>query len=217
MEVSEQSVQAMEGLGAHYIPSETAHDLHAMEASVNGANPQVTYPTYPIQTHEAAPFDPTSMCAEPGPAAPKTMAEFFQLMSQPEHVQAYMQFLQTQHEQAPAAARTSVPPRNASGSRSRSSSQPTTSTYEPPIPPPAMPQEPVAETRERKLAKYRAKRARRLTSSAVVSNDSMANSGPQAASDQMDLTSFMPSPKIQKTLTLGTSHPLKLSSQAEGF
>jgi hypothetical protein len=133
--------------------------------------------------------------------SPSTMTEFFQLMSQPENVQAYMQFLQNQHDTA--AQQTPQP----APTRSRSNSQPAVSSF--PTTPASRTSWPESTTdgtssRERKIAKYRTKRARRLTGSAQVPSDSCSLSTSAPSNDMVDMQQYMPAPKIQKTLTRGT-------------
>ena len=91
---------ADEGIQGHYIPHSYEFGIHSMQSKPEQHIPGDNYHFSADPSHQAAHhgfFHPAPSFAQPSPA---TMTEFFQLMSQPEHVQAYMQFLQNQQEAA---------------------------------------------------------------------------------------------------------------------
>lgn len=190
-----------EGFFSHYIPQAAEAHIDARQAAHYTSMAQAGLaegdPTSPAHHFGSPRYAP-----EIASTSPATMNEFFQMMSQPEHVHAYMSFLQKQHEQQQQVQNAPLPP------RSRSNSQP-------PAPPThtSFASRPASTElssdihgREKKLAKYRTKRARRLTSSQVSSLDSSTATTPSSSRDAVEVDRFMPTAKVAKTLT----HDLEL-------
>lgn len=215
----EDAMLSSEGFSSSYIPHNSEADIHHMQAySAYDATGQVSFSAPQHGNHPLAWQQPDSNLS--GPA---TMTEFFQMMSHPENVQAYMQFLQTQHDQPPQA------PAPTPSLRSRSNSNPTASSL-----PSAFSLRPSSteaphdgSLRDKKLAKYRTKRARRLTSSQISNSDATPTPTPVFTADGVEGDRFMPASKIPKTLAHGTypetscekvsaraSHLLRLRSQS---
>lgn len=197
LEDTQNGIIEYEGFPSHYVPHTTEEELYARQAAHHAFLAEQQYLQENGQQLQDHNFAATQFSPDMASAAPSTMNEFFQLMSQPEHVQAYMHFLQKQHEQQQQTQNTSAQPRN------RSNSQP-------PIPTvttsfahrPASTEISIdGNSREKKLAKYRTKRARRLTSSQPSSADSLAPSSASGSRDPAIGDHFMPTPKIAKTLT----------------
>jgi len=206
----EMSSASIEGISGHYIPHDVEHDIHSWQAA--SQLPPSEYPThYSPEQHEHQEYHlnawPTPATPQPSPV---TMSEFFQLMSQPENVQAYMQFLQTQHEAGSQRHTFPAPSRN------RSNSQPIATNF--PVAPANRAIVPdvtsdSTSTREQKLAKFRAKRARRLTSSAQSLADSTPLSASAPGRDVEEMHHFMPTPKIQKTFAHDLENRLMTSEE----
>jgi len=182
------------GFPAHYVPQSLEEELYAYQAAHHAFLGEQQYLQENGQAVQEHNFGTAHFSPDMASASPSTMNEFFQLMSQPEHIQAYMNFLQNQHEQQQQTQNTSSQPRN------RSNSQPPAPTVATPFThrPSSADLSSEGNSRERKLAKYRTKRARRLTSSQPSTADTLAPSGPRdlAIGDH-----FMPTPKVAKTLT----------------
>lgn len=198
-ETMQDSVASCEGFSASYIPHTYEHDIQSMQA-LSAYDPSAA-PTYfvPPQPSTDAQNVPLSPHPESASAHPASMDTFFQMMSHPDNVQAYIQFLQTKHEQASQATLSPTSARSRSNSNPSSNSLPSAFAMRP-----ASNEAPIdSATREKKLAKYRTKRARRLTGSQLSSSDSNVASG-LSAPEPIEGDRFMPAPKIQKTLTHGT-------------
>lgn len=193
----EETMLSHEGFSSTYIPHSSEVDINHMQAfNAYDANGQVSFSAPQHGGHPLAWHAPSS-----APPSSATMTEFFQMMSQPENVQAYMHFLQTQHDQVPQT------PAPAPALRSRSNSNPTSSTL-----PSAFSLRPSsteapfeASARDKKLAKYRTKRARRLTGSQISNSEPSPAPALTTAAEGVEGERFMPAPKIQKTLAHGTS------------
>lgn len=193
----EDAMLSSEGFSSNYIPHTSENDIQHMQAY--SPHPNVDQVSFSAPSHVGNPFSwqsPSSV-----PPSQDAMTEFFKMMSHPENVQAYMHFLQTQHEQPPQAPISTAP------IRSRSNSNPAASTL-----PSAFSLRPSttdtltdSSSREKKLAKYRTKRARRLTSSQISNSDTGPTSLLSAGVEGMEGDRFMPAPKMPKTLTHGTS------------
>lgn len=193
-----------EGFTSNYIPHSSEVDINNMQAyNSYDDNAQVSFSAPQHGGHPLAWHAPSS-----APPSPATMTEFFQMMSQPENVQAYMHFLQTQHEQAPQAPAPPPPLRSRSNSNPTSSSLPSAFSLRP-----SSTEAPFeASARDKKLAKYRTKRARRLTGSQISNSEPSPAPALAAATEGVEGERFMPAPKIQKTLAHGTSIDLVFES-----
>lgn len=202
IETDQNARASHDGIPYSYILQSVGSDLHTYPVPYLAHSPVQTHQTDSNQGEEGTLKPVSCQPMRVNPASPAMMTEFFHMMSHPENVHAYMHFLQTQHEQQPQTQAIPASP------RARSNSQPTSSSLPTAFPSRTSTTEAAFDTqsRERKLARYRTKRARRLTTSQPNSNDASASTVPATTAANFDTEHFMPAPKIPKTLAHGTCH-----------